>query len=149
MRFRVQGYDSHKYTIIGEKKSFYIFRVFTPRGSLSLQTSKENIQYFKNRFFSFFLWVIFAHLDPHPHDQNQCGSGSATLPTILNYRVWYIWIDPTPHPTLNSLSIGRVMHTACFPLHYVNVIPPPVPDILLRGCSNHQRMSSGEWWGGG
>jgi hypothetical protein len=47
---------------------------------IHIQPSKVNIQLFKIlKFLHFFLWVIFALLDPDPADQNQCGSGFETL----------------------------------------------------------------------
>ncbi len=42
--------------------------------------AKEKVKYFKTNEFSLLLWVILALLDPDPHpvDQNKCGSGSGS-----------------------------------------------------------------------
>ncbi len=143
MRFRVQGYDSHNYIIIGAKKSFYILEYLplVSRGSLRPQKRTSIIS--KTFFtFSFFLWVIFSHLDPDPALQTKINADPDPQ-HILPY--WTVEKDiseliphPTPPSTL-SLLVGlciphasRCIMLMSYPLRSRISYWEDVP--IIKGC---------------
>ncbi len=89
---------------------------------------KENIQHFETwNFLTFFycLWVFFALLDPDRADQNQCWSGSATLPVrlvvyVFNWLCRWSWSEcwaspcpAMPASPLRPLQVSPYMYRFC------------------------------------
>jgi hypothetical protein len=98
MRIRIQRFYDKNCKFTANPKSEKIFLLIKKRTYLSLgnherspscrrspQHSKKNIQHLKHENFS--LYSIFVGnislLGPDPGDQNQCGSGSATLDHVF------------------------------------------------------------------